>query len=187
MANDELLVSVDIEASGPTPSTGSMIALGACLVEDESTGFYTLIKPLPDSSWSERAEAVHRLPRELVAAEGAEPAAAMANFADWLAGVAGGRRAVFVGWNAGFDWMFVADYFERFLGRNPFGIAPLDMKAYVMGRQHIDRWADTRRGRLAEHYGPAEPLTHHALDDARQQAVFIRRLLTEPDGPPEAQ
>jgi len=28
----EVLVSVDVETSGPTPGTGSLIALGACLV-----------------------------------------------------------------------------------------------------------------------------------------------------------
>jgi hypothetical protein len=95
--------------------------------------------------------------------------------------VVAGRRAVFVGWNAGFDWMFVADYFERYLGRNPFGIAPLDMKAYVMGRHRLARWADTRRQALNDLYGAAEPLTHQALEDSRQQAAFIRRVLRQDD------
>ena len=56
MPTDELLFSVDIEASGPTPSTGSLIALGACLVYDESQTFYRLIKPLPGLPWLESAE-----------------------------------------------------------------------------------------------------------------------------------
>jgi hypothetical protein len=55
------------------------------------------------------------------------------------------------------------------------------MKAYVMGRHLLARWADTRRQALNELYGEAEPLTHHALDDARQQAAFIRRVLGQDD------
>jgi DNA polymerase III epsilon subunit-like protein len=181
VTDDEVLVSVDIEASGPTPSTGSLISIGACLVDDESTAFYALIKPVPGMPWLERAERVHGLKLELCDENGLEPALAMTAFADWLESVANGRRPVFVGWNAGFDWMFVADYFDRFIGRNPFDVAPLDMKAYTMGRHRLTRWADTRRQALDTLYGAAEPLTHNALDDARQQATFIRRLLQQDD------
>jgi ribonuclease T len=180
--DDEILISVDIEASGPTPSTGSLIAIGACLVDDPATAIYLELRPLP-GPWSERAERVHRLSRSKLERDGLEPSVAMEQFADWVADVSVGRRAVFVGWNAGYDWMFTADYFERFLGRNPFGIAPLDIKAYLMGRDRLSRWADTRRSVVAERYGEVEPLTHNALDDARQQAEFIRRLLQQDDQP----
>ena len=182
MTDQEVLISVDIEASGPTPSTGSLIALGACLVDDDAQTFYRLIKPLPGVAWSDEAERVHRLSRGRVEQDGSEPAVAMGEFVAWVDGLADGRRPVFVGWNAGFDWMFVADYLARFAGRNPFGHAPLDMKAYVMGRHRLPRFALTSRRALNVFYGPAEPLPHHALDDARQQARFIRRVLddTEP-------
>ena len=182
MANEptnEVLVSIDIEASGPTPSTGSLIAVGACLLDDDSQTFYALIKPIPGLPWLESAERVHRLPRARVETEGLDPRVAMTDFADWVDGLAGLRRPVFVGWNAGFDWMFVADYFERYLGRNPFGFAPLDMKAYIMGLHQLPRWADTQRVQLNARYGAAEPMTHNALDDARQQAAFFRRVLAE--------
>jgi hypothetical protein len=178
-STNELLVSVDIEASGPTPSTGSLIALGACLIHDDSQAFYALIKPLPGLPWLESAERVHRLPRARVEAEGVDPNVAMTDFAGWLDGLAGDRGPVFVGWNAGFDWMFVADYFERYVGRNPFGFAPLDMKAYIMGLHQLTRWSDTQRVQLNARYGAAEPMSHNALDDARQQAAFFRRVLTE--------
>jgi inhibitor of KinA sporulation pathway (predicted exonuclease) len=109
----------------------------------------------------------------------------MAQFASWVESHADAQEPVFVGWNAGFDWMFVADYLERYLGRNPFGYAPLDMKAYVMGRQRLPKWADTRRAALEALYGPAEPLAHHALDDARQQARFIRRVMAAHEADPD--
>jgi ribonuclease T len=182
-ADEEVLISVDIEASGATPSTGSLIAIGACLVDDPATAIYLELRPLPGLPWSEKAERVHRLSRDKLEREGLEPSAAMEQFEAWVSDVSVGRRAVFVGWNAGFDWMFTADYFERFLGRNPFGIAPLDIKAYLMGRDRLSRWADTRRSAVAERYGEVEPLSHHALEDARQQAAFIRPLLQQDDQP----
>ena len=147
--------------------------------DDDAETFYRLIKPLPGLPWSAAAERVHRLPRQRVEVEGLDPDVAMVDFADWVDGLADGRQPVFVGWNAGFDWMFVADYLERFVGRNPFGYAPLDIKAYIMGLHQLPRWADTRRTELNGRYGAAEPLTHHALDDARQQARFIRQVLSE--------
>ncbi|MDP8905670.1 MAG: 3'-5' exonuclease [Chloroflexota bacterium] len=183
MANDEVLVSVDIEASGPSPGTGSMIALGACLVDDPARSIYLELKPLPGMPWSAAAERVHQLDRRRLEAEGVEPAQAMRRLSDWLIDVADGRRPVLVGWNAAFDWMFVADYYNRFVGSNPFGIAPLDMKAYVMGHLHLRRWSETRRDALVERYAEASPLSHHALEDARHQAALFRRLLEEDDGP----
>ena len=51
---------------------------------------------------------------------------------EWLATELDGRPPVFVGHNAAFDWMFVADCFERHLGRNPFGHSALDIKAHLL-------------------------------------------------------
>jgi DNA polymerase III epsilon subunit-like protein len=177
----EVLVSVDIEASGPSPSTGSLIAIGACLVDDPDVSLYLHLKPLPGVPWSEEAQRVHGLSQVGLLQRGLDAPEAMRRLDAWLSEVSVGRQPVFAGWNAGFDWMFVADYFERYLGRNPFGIAPLDFKAYLMGRDRLTRWADTRRSVVAERYGQVEPVTHNALDDARRQATFIRRLMRQDD------
>ncbi|MEA8422134.1 hypothetical protein PZT50_22700 [Pseudomonas aeruginosa] len=49
-----------------------------------------------------------------------------------------GARAVFVGFNASFDWSFVNHYFHYFLGENPFGIAALDIIDVLWRRaQHL--------------------------------------------------
>ena len=87
---------------------------------------------------------------------------------------------VFVGFNAPFDWMFVADYCWRFLGRNPFGHAALDLKSLYMGRDGVSSWAATGKGAVAARYPVDEPHTHQALDDARMQAALARRLLHDP-------
>src|SRR6476646_1556146 len=105
---EEALVSVDIEAAGPSPSVGSLLSIGACLVDDPSVDFYVELKPIPDHQWDEDAETVHGLTRDQLAREGLEPAQAMARFAQWVDEVCVGREPIFVGFNAPFDWMFVA-------------------------------------------------------------------------------
>ena len=183
VTTSEVLVSVDIEASGPSPSVGSLIAIGACLVDDPDVTLYLELKPQPGLPWSVEAEKVHGLSQVRLLQRGLDAPEAMRRLESWLTEVGQGRQPVFAGWNAGFDWMFVADYFERFLGRNPFGIAPLDIKAYLMGREGLPRWTDTRRSAVAARYGGMEPLNHNALDDARQQAAFFGRLLRQDDRP----
>ena len=73
--------------------------------------------------------------------------------------------------------MWVADYFWRYLGRNPFGIAALDLKSYYMGRDGIARWDETRRANVDARLGVEPDHNHHALDDARGQARLARMLL----------
>ncbi len=69
---------------------------------------------------------------------------------------------MFVALNAPFDWMFVADAFWRYLGRNPFGPSALDIKALYLGRNlpDISRWGDTGRVRMLERYPVHLPHTH---------------------------
>jgi hypothetical protein len=77
--------------------------------------------------------------------------------------------------------MFVSDAFWRHLGRNPFGASALDLKALYMGR-HLDavhRWAGTSRLAMLQRYPVDLPHTHHALDDAREQAAICRRIRDE--------
>ncbi len=173
----ECLISVDIEASGPSPSTGSLIALGACLVADPESAFYRELRPLPERPWLAAAERIHGLTAARLAEQGTEPAAAMAAFADWLADVADGARPIFVGFNAPFDWMFVADYFHRFLGHNPFGVSALDLKSLFMGRDGVTAWSETRRDLVIARHPIRRAATHNALDDAQAQAELAQRLL----------
>jgi DNA polymerase III epsilon subunit-like protein len=176
----EIPISVDIEASGPTPSTGSLIAVGACLVFAPDRAFYRELHPLSDRPWDVETERIHRLSRAWLAEHGEPPARVMEEFAGWVEEAVSGRAAVFVGFNAPFDWMFVADYFHRFLGRNPFGVAALDLKSYYMGRERVTSWEQTRRYAIDLRYPTGRPVTHHALDDARSQAELAAVLLAPP-------
>jgi inhibitor of KinA sporulation pathway (predicted exonuclease) len=104
----------------------------------------------------------------------------MRRLADWVTHVAGAGRAVFVGFNAPFDWMFVADCLWRHLGRNPFGISALDLKSLYMGRHGVARWEETRKVNVERRLGLRFENTHHALEDARDQARLAQVLLGRP-------
>lgn len=177
-SSGEWYVSVDVEAAGPTPSLYALLSIGACLVARPEERFYIELQPVVLASLPEAA-AVHHLSFERLTAEGVPPADAMARFAGWLDSVVpAGGRPVFVAFNAVFDWMFVNDYFYRFLGYNPFGHAALDIKAFYMGLRRT-RWSETSMRVLSPHYLDGRMLSHHALDDALAQAEIFRRLLVE--------
>ncbi|MFH1474905.1 MAG: 3'-5' exonuclease [Chloroflexota bacterium] len=179
---NEAWISVDVETSGPTPGTGSLLAIGACLLDRPAEGIELLLRPDPALPWNEDAEAIHGLSRERLAREGLAPGAAMGLLAAWLERVVpSGGVPVLVSFNAPFDWMFVADYAWRHLGRNPFGISALDIKALYMGRHldSVERWAETTNHHVRRRYPIDLPHTHGALDDAREQAEICRRIRDE--------
>lgn len=178
---EEAWISVDVETSGPTPGTASMIAIGACLVDRPEIQFVTTIQPIPGLQWSEEAERIHGLSRDRLATDGATPAEAMRSFVDWVDTVAAGRRPVFVGFNATFDWMFAADYLWRFVGRNPFGISGLDIKALYLGKHlgEVRAWAETTSDHISRRYAVTVAHTHLPLDDALEQAALCRAVLAD--------
>lgn len=171
-------VSVDIETSGPSPSRHSLLAIGACLVHQLQHTFYAELRPDgPEIDLG--SVAVSGLSLERLAREGARPEAAMSRFADWVDSAASPPlRPVFVALNAPFDWMFVADYFHRYVGRNPFGYSALDVKALYMGVAGVS-WKDATLRHMAARYGVRSQLHHHALEDAIAQAEVFRRILAE--------
>jgi DNA polymerase III epsilon subunit-like protein len=175
-------VSVDVEASGPNPGSYSLLSIGACVAFEPTKTFSVELQPVSDASTPE-AMGVGGLDMERLRAEGLPPDQAMLQFEDWIRqSTPGDDVPVFVGFNAPFDWMFVADYFHRFLGRNPFGHKALDIKALFMGATGR-RWDETSFESIAEHYGLEQrALTHDALEDALVQAALLRSVLGQQTG-----
>src|SRR5262249_35923357 len=100
----------------------------------------------------------------------------LGKFRDWVVAASAGASPVFVAFNAGFDWSFVNWYFHRFLGENPFGFAPLDVKSYYMGLTGC-RWEETKSSRIRAEFRPTKAGDHHALNDARAQAEMFEKLM----------
>lgn len=171
-------ISVDVETAGPSPSLHSLLSIGACTLPEPRKTFYVELRPVTDEALPE-ALAVSRLSLERLREHGTPPAEAMARFASWIDGVTPpGERPVFVAFNAPFDWMFVNDYFHRFLGRNPFGHSALDIKALYMGAAGVP-WGETSWRTVASRYLESHQLTHHALRDAIDQAEILGQILPQ--------
>lgn len=172
----ERFISVDVETAGPTPGDYAMVSIGACLVDEPERGFYVELKPDRDAV-VESALAISGLTMEGLRADGTEPKQAMEEFARWIRDVVPPQthRAVFVGFNAVFDWMFVNEYFVRYGIENPFGHGGLDIKSYYVGMMG-STWEQTSMKHLSPKYLAGRPLSHNALGDARDQAELFRAI-----------
>jgi hypothetical protein len=105
-----------------------------------------------------------------------DPLEAMHQYVAWLKGLPG--RPVFVGYPAGFDFLFVYWYLMRFVGESPFSFSALDIKTYAMAvlgcgyRQAVKR-------NMPKHWFEDLRHTHQALDDALEQGALFCNMLAE--------
>jgi DNA polymerase III epsilon subunit-like protein len=171
-------IIVDVEAAGPAPPTYALLSIGACTLAQPRSTFYIELQP---DTLDVRAESlqVSGLSISELAANGTPPKAAMQAFADWaMQAVPKDAQPIFTAFNAPFDWMYTAYYFERYLGRNPFGHKALDIKALAMGHAALP-WLATAHIELAERYGLPTELPHNALEDALIGADLLDALLLD--------
>jgi len=174
--SNEAYISIDVETAGPIPSQYAMLSIGACTLGNPRQEFYVELKPDKDKFLPE-ALAISDLSMERLTEEGLDPKIAMQSFVDWLKIVVPtGQRPLFVAFNAPFDWMFVNEYFFNYLGHNPFGHAALDIKSYFMGQEGV-LWAQTGMWNIGQRYLNRKQLSHHALQDAIDQAEIFEKML----------
>jgi DNA polymerase III epsilon subunit-like protein len=185
---EEVYLSVDVEADGPIPGPYSMLSFGVAVAgrhvagrfepaDPTSRTFYRELRPISDEYVAE-ALAVGGLDRDELRRSGSEPEAAMTDFVAWVADT--GARPVLVAYPISFDWMFLYWYLIRFTGGSPFGHSRyLDMKTMYATK------AGVPVSRIGKRSMPREllsrrPHTHHALDDAIEQAELFANLMRWP-------
>jgi ribonuclease T len=177
-SNSEFYFVIDIEASGPSPDLYAMLSLGAAALCHPRHTFYREFQPDSDMV-NEHALSISNLSMKELAKNGLPPKEVMQEFSNWVEQVTPpGKLPVFSAFNAPFDWMFVNTYFHRYLGYNPFGHKALDIKALFMGFHKVP-FLDTSHFQICNHYGFQSSLTHHALEDAVQEAQILEKLLEE--------
>ncbi|MFD4144261.1 MULTISPECIES: 3'-5' exoribonuclease domain-containing protein [unclassified Streptomyces] len=190
-----LYISVDIEADGPIPGPYSMISLGAAVAgrqdaagytaeaDPEAHTFYRELRPISDD-FVPAALAVSGLDRDRLVREGSEPAAAMAEFTAWVREVAVGAQPVMCGYPASYDWTFLYWYLMRFTGASPFGHSGcMDMKTLYATKARLPLRA-VAKGTMPRSLLSRRRHTHHALDDAVEQAELFSNLMTWDPAPP---
>jgi DNA polymerase III epsilon subunit-like protein len=176
VVNEEIYISVDVEAAGPIPSEYSMLSIGASVVGSPEKNYYVELKPINTNVIPE-AIAIGGFSIQQLEISGKDPTEAMNAFENWVKNVSGNKTPVFVGFNTPFDWQFINWYFHQFLGKNPFGISAIDIKAYYMGYVGCV-WADTSSSRLPSWLQPTRKQRHNALDDAITQGEIFARLVS---------
>lgn len=201
MTDRDLYVSIDIEADGPIPGpTGwgySMLSLGACVagcldadqgflsVAPETDTFYIELRPISDDVVPQAlavCEAALSMPRSALAVRGADPAAGMREFADWVKGMEDKHwgRAVAVGWPSSWDfgtWVFW--YLQRFIGSSPFSHGQHRDIRDVFAAKHGVPIRGLSKGSLPGNVLPQRRHSHNALDDAVEQAELFANVMEE--------
>ncbi|GLW07288.1 hypothetical protein Misp01_24180 [Microtetraspora sp. NBRC 13810] len=193
----ETYISVDVEADGPIPGPFSMVSLGMTVagrmqgrtfepVDPDSSTFYVELRPISDDFVPE-AMAVSGLDRDLLVREGTDAALAMGQAARWIKKVCGKTQPVLAAYPLSFDWMWIYWYFMRFTGASPFGHSRcIDIKTLYAAKAGVPIAWSTKR-QMPRHLTAQRPHTHHALDDAKEQAELFQNLMAwHGDGPAQA-
>ncbi len=178
----EIYVSTDIEADGPIPGPHSMLSFASVAYRADKTLLSTFaanLQTLPGSSphpdtlqwWSGFPEAWAACRKEPRA-----PEQVMPEYVTWLEQLPG--RAVFVGWPASWDFMWIYWYLVRFSGMRPFRENALDIRSYAMGMRKSE-FRMTSRSYLPKRWFDELPHTHVALDDALEQGAVFCNMLAE--------
>ena len=174
----EFYVVVDVETSGPNPGKYDLLSIGACTITEPRKTFYIELIPKSEN-YQEEAMGIHNLKFDELKISGTEPKEAFEKLAVWVKDITPeGYTPVFAAFNAPFDWLFMTEYFYKHLGYNPFGHKAIDIKALYMGLHPIN-WLDTSHKQISEHYIGKKELSHHALEDAIDEAELLSKMLKE--------
>lgn len=180
--------SIDIEASGPTPGHFNMVSIGGVEVRwngfehEKGDSFYYEIKP-DFPGFLPVAMRIHGLTKAHLEANGRGSKAVLELVTRFVHDhCARHERPLFVGFNAPFDWMHVAWYYQHHGLDNPFGYEALDIKAMLMGRHQLG-WRRATKNEALQKYDHLEGLSvaemHDALNDAEYQADILIALLDD--------
>jgi DNA polymerase III epsilon subunit-like protein len=188
----DLYISFDVEADGPFPSRYSMLSLGLCVAGSYDGSEYRAHDPLAETLYVEfppvtehhvpEAMAVNRLDRGRLAASAPPPAVGVAQVRDWILRVSAGFQPVLVAYPATFDWPFLAHYFHEYSDDGPplSFTRVLDLRTMIVAKSGASAYTPSDEC-LPEDVGPRGAHTHHALDDAIQQAhLFSRVFIWQP-------
>jgi len=178
----EIYVSTDVETDGPIPGPNSMLSFGSAAYTADKrliATFAANLETLPGAEADPKTAQWWGTQPDAWAAcrQGLErPELAMPRYVAWLKALP--SRPVFVGYPAGFDFLFVYWYLIRFAGESPFSFSALDIKTYAMAMLKIG-YRDSTKRHMPKHWFDAHKHTHVALDDAIEQGALFCNMLAE--------
>lgn len=179
--------SADVETDGPIPGPYSILSFaivyagtydGERFVRPRSyeLTFYKELKPISED-FQEEALQINRLDRLRLCREGELPQAAMTEASRWVKECAGQAKPVLVAYPLSFDWTWLYWYFIRFSADgSPFGYSRcFDIKTALAVKAGLPV-SEAGRSRLGSDLLSKRQHTHHALDDAIEQAEIFANI-----------
>jgi hypothetical protein len=179
--------SADVETDGPIPGPFSMLSFAIVYagsfdgqrferpLKYERT-LYKELKPISED-FQEEALRVNGLDRARLCREGENPESAMTDASRWVWDIAGTAKPILVAYPLSFDWTWLYWYFIRFsTSGSPFGYSGcFDLKTALAVKGAIPI-AEASRSRLETSLKSPRQHTHHALDDAIEQAEIFANV-----------
>lgn len=179
--------SADVETDGPIPGPYSMLSFALVFAgsfdgetfrrpSSYEEVFYAELKPISEEFQAE-ALRINGLDRQRLMAEGLAPRVAMSDASAWIERIAGVHTPVLVAYPLSFDWAWLYWYFARFAeSGSPFGHSQCyDIKTALAVKLHRPI-ADAGRSKIPHSIRPRHEHTHHATDDAIEQAQIFANL-----------
>lgn len=181
---NEIYVSTDIEADGPIPGPHSMLSFASVAFDadgNETNHYYATLDLLEDATpdpdtmawWARQPKGVWEAARK----DHRPAAVVMPEYIKWVEQLPG--KPVFVGYPAGFDFLFMYWYMVKFAGESPYSFSALDIKSLAMGELGTPYRQSTKRRMPKRWFAGAPKHTHHALDDARGQGILFSHILKD--------
>jgi hypothetical protein len=183
----DIYFSADVETDGPIPGPYSMLSFAIVYAgsfdglqfrrpENYDRIFYRELKPISNSFQKEALD-VNGLDRDRLCIEGLTPELAMTQAFDWINEYAGGAKPVLVAYPLSFDWTWLYWYFIQFCkAGSPFDYSRcFDIKTALAVKAGIPI-SEAGRSRLDASLSSKREHTHHAVDDAIEQAEIFANI-----------
>jgi|SRR6185295_14574257 len=179
--------SADVETDGPIPGPFSILSFAIVYAgsfdgkrferpREYGCTLYKELRPI-SNAYDPEALRVNGLDRSRLCREGEAPESVMTEACKWIKAVAGRGRPVLVAYPLSFDWTWLYWYFIRFSAEgSPFDYSRcFDIKTALAVKARIPI-SEASRSRLLPSLRSAHAHTHHALDDAIEQAEIFANV-----------
>lgn len=181
--NDEIYVSTDVETDGPIPGPNSMLSFGSAAFSADGkllSTFTANLETLDEASadpktaawWLTQPDAWEACRKDLQL-----PILAMKSYVIWLNHLPG--KPVFVGYPAGFDFLFIYWYLIKFAKESPFSFSALDIKTYACCLLGSNYREVSKKTIPKSWFSKDKKHNHVALDDAIEQGELFINMLKE--------
>ena len=183
----DVYFSADVETDGPIPGPYSMLSFALVYAgrfdgnefkrpKSLQENFYRELRPI-SKNFQVEALQVNGLDRDRLCREGEAPEKAIDEAYEWITGIAGGAKPVLVAYPLSFDWAWLYWYFVQFSTKgSPFNHSLcFDMKTAYAVKASVPI-SEAGRSKILPQLLPNRRHTHHALDDATEQAEIFGNL-----------